>query len=261
MVENGLDIALLVVLGYFFIRGAFRGVVKEVVAVLGLFVAFWVASVYWPLGSEHLKTIFGLPGQRGIISFIVIFIVVYFLISIISIFVDKVVKMTISPVVSSLLGAVAGLIKGILVCGIILAGAENFLRPTEKFFTSSALWPYMKPVTEQAKAWMPEGLRNILNIKQLPPRSSSGVDLDSEEDLAPWPDLESVDWKTIEALLIARPEAVSPGWRDKFRNISGGETLSPEDLKRFISEHPALFAARAPTEPDSTAPTWPQPAE
>ena len=89
MTEGGLDIALLVILGYFVLRGVFLGVVKEVVSVLGLFVAFWVASVYWPMGDQHLKAIFDVPAQRGVTSFILIFAIVYFLLSIVSIFVDK----------------------------------------------------------------------------------------------------------------------------------------------------------------------------
>ncbi len=270
MLEGGLDIALAVVIGYFFLRGLFRGVVKEIVAVLGIFVAFWVASIYWPLGEEHLKAIFDLPGQRGITSFVLIFVVVYFLISIISIFVDKIVKITISPVVSSLLGAVVGVVKGVLVCAVLLAGAETFLKPSEKFFTESKLWPHLQPLSAQAKAWMPEALRLAMNAKRsLPPLNFGGGGTAEQPAPATVP-MASVDWATIQNLLKTRPNDISPAWRDKLRNIPRGESLSAEDLKRFISDHPALFAAPAPTAPagsaapaspgGATAPSWPQPA-
>ena len=259
MIEGGLDIALLVILGYFFLRGLFRGVVKEVVAVLGLGVAFWVAGLYWPLGEMHLKPIFDMPGQRGISSFIIIFMVVYFLIGIISIFVDKVVRLTISPVISGLLGAVVGVIKGILVCGVLMAGAQVFLKPNEPFFTTSQLWPHLRPVTAQALAWMPEGLQRALTAKKVGPESRSG-------GVPALPAIgQEVDWKTIQDIMKNNPEAISPPWRDKLRGLSGGEALSPEEKKRFISDHPALFN-RAPAMPLSAAapaentPTWPQPA-
>lgn len=263
MFEGGLDIALLVILGYFFLRGIFRGVVKEVVAVLGLFVAFWVASVYWPLGDEHLRAIFDLPGQRGVISFILIFVVVYFLISIISIFVDKIIKLTISPVVSALLGAVVGVMKGVLVCAILLVGAETFLKPTEKFFTTSTLWPYFQPVTNQAKAWMPEALRLAMNFKKTLPVIGEPHGDAGQAAPTPAASMDSVDWNTIQNILRTRPEAITPAWRDKLRNIASGEAFTKEDLKRFISDHPALFSS-APA-PGATsgqvAPSWPQPAE
>ena len=264
MLEGGLDIALMVILGYFFLRGLFRGVVKEVVAVLGLFVAFWVASVYWPLGDEHLRAIFDVPGQRGVTSFILIFVVVYFLISVISIFMDKIVKLTISPVISSLLGAVVGVIKGILVCSILLMGAETFLKPNEKFFTTSKIWPHMQPVTNQAKGLLPEALRLVMNAKRsLPvigdPRGTGGGSGDGDT-VAPPPSMAQVDWNTIKNIMATRPEAISQAWRDKLRNIPSGEALSPEDLKRFISEHPNLFSGAPASPTGATAPSWPQPA-
>jgi len=266
MFEGGLDIALLVILGYFFLRGLFRGVLKEVVAVLGLFVAFWVAGVYWPLAEMHLKPIFDMPGQRGISAFIIIFAVVYFFTGMISIFVDKIVKLTISPVVSGLLGAVVGVIKGVLVCGILMSGAQVFLKQGEPFFTTSQLWPYLQPVTSQALAWMPEGLQRALTAKAVAePRAGAPGRPGASSAPAVPPD--AVDWKKIQDILKDAPEAILPAWRNKLQGLSGGEALSPEDLKRFISDHPNLFS-RAPlppgqkpaTSPAGTAPTWPQPA-
>ena len=266
MVEGGLDIALLVILGYFVLRGLFRGVVKEVVAVLGLFVAFWVASVYWPLGEMHLKPIFDMPGQRGISSFLIIFSVVYFFTSLISIFVDKIVNLTIGPVLSGLMGAVAGLIKGVLVCGILMSGALVFLKPSEPFFTTSRLWPYLKPVTNQAMAWMPEGLQRALTAKAASPPGAAPAARPPGE-AAPAVAMDAVDWKNIQDILRNNPEGIRPAWRNKLQNLSGGEALSPEDLRRFISDHPDLFS-KAPLPPGEKpavapagpAPTWPQPA-
>ena len=268
MIEGGLDIALLVILGYFVLRGLFRGVVKEVVAVLGLFVSFWVASVYWPLGEMHLRPIFDMPGQRGISSFIIIFSVVYFLTSIISIFVDKIVRLTISPAASALLGSVAGVIKGVLVCGILMSGAEVFLKPTAPFFTTSRLWTYLKPVTEQAKIWMPEGLKRALTAKMAHPGVRPTSAAGGQTPAMPAVSLDA-DWKTIQEILKNSPEAITQGWRDKLSHLSGGEALSQEELKRFKTDHPALFRSPQPPPPQapalappggSAAPTWPQPA-
>jgi membrane protein required for colicin V production len=263
MFEGGLDISLVVILGYFVLRGLFRGVVKEVVAVLGLFVAFWVASVNWELAEMHLKPIFDMPGQRGISSFIIIFAVVYFFTSLISVFVDKIVKLTISPVISGLLGSVVGVIKGVLVCGILMSGAQVFLKPNEPFFTTSQLWPHLQPVTDQALAWMPEGLQRALTAKAAEPRPAGRPGGSPVPAVA----LDAVDCKSIQDILRNNPEAILPAWRDKLQSLSGCEALSPEELKRFISDHPSLFS-RAPLPPGQTpsaapagtAPTWPQPA-
>jgi len=268
MIEGGLDIALLVILGYFILRGLFRGVVKEVVAVLGLFVSFWVAGVNWPLAEMHLKPIFDMPGQRGISSFLLIFTVVYFFTSIISIFVDKIVKLTITPVASGLLGAVAGVIKGVLVCGILMSGAQVFMKPGEPFFTTSKLWPYLRPVTAQAMAWMPEGLQRALAAKAAAdPRPGKSRAESAPAASAETMSLEAADWKNIQDILKNSPDAILPAWRSKLQSLSGGEALSLEELKRFISDHPTLFyqaplppGQRPAAIPDGPAPTWPQPA-
>jgi len=266
MIEGGLDIALLVILGYFVLRGLFRGVVKEVVAVLGLFVAFWVAGVNWPLAEMHLKPIFDMPGQRGISSFLIIFTVVYFFTSIISIFVDKIVRLTISPLASGLLGAVVGVIKGLLVCGILMSGAQVFMKPGEPFFTTSKIWPYLRPVTAQAMAWMPEGLQHTLTAKAAadprPGKGRPGAAPAASPEILP---LEAADWKNIQDIIKNSPETILPAWRNKIQNLSGGEALNTEDIKRFISDHPYLFS-QAPLPPGQRPagggppPTWPQPA-
>lgn len=271
--ERGLDIALLIIMAYFFLRGIFRGVVKEIVAVLGVFVAFWVASIYWPLGEEHLKVIFDSAGHRGIVSFTLIFVVVYFLIGIISIFVDKIVKITISPIVSALLGAAVGVVKGVLVCAVLMNLPLVFIKPDEKFFTASELWPHLKPITEKSRELLPAALSKIMDSPRTLPNVSdryrpaqttggSGGAAATASSEAP-----KVDWPAIKNLLATRPGEISQAWRDKIRSVPNGQSLSQEDISRFVADHPSLFS-RAPASPagtsievlDASPPTWPQPA-
>ncbi|MDR0882895.1 MAG: CvpA family protein [Candidatus Adiutrix sp.] len=261
MFEGGLDISLMVVLGYFLLRGLFRGVVKEVVAVLGIFIAFWGAGLYYPLAEEHLKVIFNIDGQRKIISFILVFMVVYFLISIISVFFDKIVKLAISPVISSLLGGVIGVLKGGLICGILLSGAETFLKPDDKFFTDSQIRPWIQPVTEQAKAWMSQELRAAITARRSPALPKYQSESAGQPPAAPL-STATVDWPAIQKVLAARPEEISPAWREKLKNIGNAAAFTEEDKKRFISEHPNLFssAPSAPPRQGAAAPSWPQPA-
>ncbi|MDR2945141.1 MAG: CvpA family protein [Candidatus Adiutrix sp.] len=273
-----MDIALMVIMGYFFLRGIFRGVVKEVVTVLGLFVSFWVASVYYPLGAVHLASIFEMESHRNIASFFFVFMVVYFLLSVLSIFVDKIVKLTISPVISALLGSVVGILKGALFCAIVLVVAQFFVKPTDKFFTNSNLWPVIQPVANQAQAWMPEAIRIIKNTTRniaagLPgaPARPAASPNTAAPALAPTL-LDQVDWKTIQDILTNRPEVITPAWRDKLRNMPNPSALTNEDVRRFIEDHRDLFnsilqstnpGAAAPAQATTAAPaapSWPQPA-
>lgn len=265
-----MDVALLVIMAYFLLRGIFRGVVKEIVAVLGIFIAFWVAGLYWPIGDEHLRGIFDSPGHRGVVSFIIIFSVVYFLIGIISIFVDKIVKITISPIVSSLLGAVVGCLKGLLVCAVLLAMFTAFIKPDDAFFTKSELWPHIAPISKKVKEIMPVALKRAMEAKRSLPPVNARYRLDQGENnsggasLAP-SETPLIDWPIIKNILAAHPGEVSPSWRDKIRNLPDNQPLNAEEIKRFIADHPDLFnkAGASALNAESlkaSPPTWPQPA-
>ncbi|MDR2140676.1 MAG: CvpA family protein [Deltaproteobacteria bacterium] len=257
---SALDIALTVILAYFFIRGVFRGLVKEIVGILGLFVAFWAASSYWSIGSEQLTPLTDNSTFRGVLSFMIIYMVIYFLIGLISIFVDKIVKMTITPFVSGLFGAFLGALKGVILCGIILAATTAFVRPDQAFYTESTVWPIIQPLTTQVKAWIPTALRQLMS-----PREASRV-LRPETALTqtvPAP----TDFQSLKRILSDHGSLISQGWKEKFSNLTGPETLDPEDLKRFIRDHPNLFAVTpipqpAPRpSPVPPSPSWPSPAQ
>ena len=50
---NGLDIALIVILFFFFLRGIFRGFIKEIMGIVGLVVGFYLAMKYYPRLGRH----------------------------------------------------------------------------------------------------------------------------------------------------------------------------------------------------------------
>ena len=160
---SALDIALTVILSYFLIRGIFRGLVKEVVGILGLFVAFWAASIYWSAGAEQLKVILDISAdRRGVLSFIIIFSIVYFLVGLMSIFIDKIVKLTITPLCSGLVGGALGVLKGSVLCVILLAAPTIFLKPDNVFYSDSVIWPNVYPWCVEVKTWFPDSLRKLM---------------------------------------------------------------------------------------------------
>jgi hypothetical protein len=191
----------------------------------------------------------------------IIYIVVYFLIGLISIFVDKIVKTTITPFVSGLLGAFLGVLKGLVLCAIILSATTAFVRQDQPFFRESSAWPFLTPVCEQVKDWTPAKLRQLMAPQAVgQPIKTEAAPL-SVQTLAP-----PTDFQSLKKILSERGDLVSAGWLEKFRNLTGPEALDPEDLTRFIRDHPNLFkvapviqppAAQTPLQP---SPSWPSPA-
>jgi membrane protein required for colicin V production len=260
---SALNIALTVIMSYFFIRGIFRGLVKEVVGILGLFVAFWAASAYWQLGSEQLKPLTDNDTYRGVLSYVIIYMVIYFLVGLLSLFVDKIVKLTITPLASSLAGALLGILKGGFLCLILLTATTAFLKPDNLFYEDSEAWKHIEPICASIKGWLPSKLKDLMeekgpsfrgNLRSDPPPANQ----DSQRPaILPTP----VDYNSLMRILEENSERISPAWREKLQSLSGPEALSPEDLKRFIREHPELFSAPSAGQASAPGLSWPRPAE
>ncbi|MDR2612260.1 MAG: CvpA family protein [Deltaproteobacteria bacterium] len=256
---NALDIALAVVLSYFLIRGIFRGLVKEVVGILGLFIAFWVASAYWRLGAEQLIPLTDRAAYRGVLSFAAIYLIVYFLVGILSVFVDKIVKLAITPLVSSAFGGVLGLFKGAALSAVVLTTVTGFLYTKDGFFTTSKAWTYARPVTEEIKTWIPENIKGFIDERQalvsgsLVPRPSPG----SAPPRAPSPPqapmgLQApVDYPSLMDVIRQHPLEITSEWSEKADSLTP-QSVDSQTLRDFVRDHPNLFSAAAPR-------PWPQP--
>ena len=167
---NGLDIALAVILFFFFLRGIFRGFIKEVVSILGLVGGFWLGTLYYPAVADAIKPFIQSEAYRQTIGFIAIFLVASFLISLLGLILDKLIKLTISNVGNSLMGAVLALAKGVVLCAVILLAVTAFIREDTTFFQKSAAWPFFKPITESLNNYIPADLQKALKeeTKELP---------------------------------------------------------------------------------------------
>ncbi|MDR1297766.1 MAG: CvpA family protein [Deltaproteobacteria bacterium] len=261
-----LDIAIIVILAYFLVRGIFRGLVKEVVGVLGLFVALWAAGVYWRLGADQLKPVFNSELYRSVLSFVIIYLVVYFFVGLMSVFVDKIVKMTITPVCSGIFGAVLGLMKGAVLCLVVLTASTAFLDPDNTFYTNSYSWTVMEPLCQKVKEWMPDELK--LNISA--PRPAVSGDLRGSRPPASVPappDASNpnqtrrptlpTNHQEVVALARQYPELVKPEWRDRVYSVSP-ETVDTNFIRSFVEGNPDLFSGGPPA--GGTPPSWPSPA-
>ncbi|MDR1545796.1 MAG: CvpA family protein [Deltaproteobacteria bacterium] len=268
---SALDIALSVILSYFFIRGIFRGLVKEIVGILGLFVAFWAASAYWRAGAEQLRPVIDNDIYRSVLSFVIIYLIIYFLIGLMSLFVDKIVKVTITPLCSGLTGGVLGVIKGAALSIVLLTAATAFIKPDMPFYTESAAWTKIAPLCEQVKTWVPETLRRLMNQRgpvvsgdlrgaqppaaAVPPaRPSPGRVAPGQGPAgAPAP---PTDFASLKALVENFADRVSPAWRERVASLLP-EQVDSELLRQFVQDNRALFVS-VRTEP---APAWPRPAQ
>lgn len=184
---NGLDIALFVVLFFFFVRGIFRGFVKEFTSIVGVAAGFLLASRFYPAAADALKPVVQNAAYRQALGFQVMFLGIFFLVSLLGVVMDRLIKLTITNVANSLAGAALATAKGLVISAVVLMAATAFITPDSKFFKESASWPYMRTFSQKLKEYVPDDLQKALKDKTniLPPGLKPGTTTPPKDGAAP----------------------------------------------------------------------------
>ena len=73
---NPFDILIIIILGYCLVRGLFRGLVKEVSSIVGVFGGFYTAYLYYEGVVKWLSRFIADTAYLNILSFLIIFCLV-----------------------------------------------------------------------------------------------------------------------------------------------------------------------------------------
>jgi membrane protein required for colicin V production len=166
------DTILIVILVGFVFYGLFKGIIKMIGGLAGLFIGAWVASHYYidfanwlsgfNLGSDYILKI---------ISFVVLFALASKLISLVFSLLEKVLKLIfLIPFVKTLdrlLGAVLGLAVGSISIGLILFVISKYV-PTgtdvATWLVNSELAPLLLSTAKVLMPLLPEALKLLTGI-------------------------------------------------------------------------------------------------
>lgn len=151
---NIADLALLVIWGFFFFRGYFRGLVKEAASILALVLGFKLAVAYSPELSPHLKALVSNPAFAAPAAFIIIFVGVMVACSLIVTGLTALMKLTLIDWANKFFGGFFGLAKGVLVTALIL-WVWTVLLPKPDFMQSSRLVPVLEKVDASLSQFIP----------------------------------------------------------------------------------------------------------
>lgn len=175
---NGADLVILGILLISVVVSLVRGFIKEVFSILvwvaAIFAAFQVAG---PL-AVALEPIIDLPSARIIIAFAAVFVLVLVIGGLISFLVGKMVEKTGLSPTDRLFGALFGLARGlvIVVLAVLLLRVTPFAE--DPWWHESRMLPTFESLAEQARAWLPESVRGLLD-----PENQSARSAVSEESL------------------------------------------------------------------------------
>jgi len=162
---NLFDIAIIIIVGFSLIRGFFRGFIKELFSVIGLFVGFYAAYTYYHQIAKLLSQWITDTSYLNILSFLIIFCGIYFIISIIGVIVKYILSVSFLKWADWIFGAGLGAIKGILFVSILLIILITFLPKGTPIIKKSRLSPHFLLVSTKMASVIPEGMKRNFTDK------------------------------------------------------------------------------------------------
>ena len=146
---NPFDILILVILGYSLVRGLFRGLVKEISSVIGVFGGFYAAYTYFKVLAGMLSGLIKDVSYLNILSFLIIFCGVLIVVSVLGVIIKYLLNITFLGWVDRIGGVVFGIAKGILIIAVLFISLTAFLPKGSAFLKNSVLAPHVSWISEE----------------------------------------------------------------------------------------------------------------
>ena len=146
---NPFDILIIVILGYSFVRGLFRGLVKEVSSIIGVMGGFYAAYSYYPVVAKLLARVIQDQAYLNIISFLLIFCSVMAIVSILGIIIKYLLNIAFLGWLDRIAGVAFGVLKGVLIVSVLFLVLTTFLPKGTPFIKNSLLAPHVSWVSEK----------------------------------------------------------------------------------------------------------------
>lgn len=163
---NIADLALLVIWGFFFFRGYYRGLVKEAASILSLILGFKLAVAYSPQVAPHLTPLVSNQAFAAPAAFILIFVGVMIGCSFVVMAITGLMKLTLIDWANKFFGGFFGLAKGVLITAVIL-WIWVVLLPKPEFMATSRLVPVLEKVDAYISQFIPPDWKQ--KLKSLTP--------------------------------------------------------------------------------------------
>jgi len=161
---NPFDILILVILGYSLIRGLFRGLVKEISSVIGVFGGFYAAFTYYKVFAGLLAGLIQDESYLNILSFLIIFCSVLIVVSVLGVIIKYLLNIAFLGWFDRVGGVIFGIAKAILIVSVLFISLTAFLPKGSTFIKNSVLAPHVSWVSEKmAKVVSHEMKQNFMS--------------------------------------------------------------------------------------------------
>jgi len=162
---NALDITICLIGGYCLVRGLFRGIVKEITSILGVFIAFYGAHSYYPVVSGWLSSLVSNTAYLAVISFFLLFVVILLTVGVVGVILKHVFKAASLGWADRVLGGTFAVIKAVLIVSVLLIALTAFLPENSPLLRHSRLTPHVIATAETLVAAVPADMKTQFRNK------------------------------------------------------------------------------------------------
>jgi membrane protein required for colicin V production len=168
---NALDIVISLIGGFCIVRGIFRGIVKEITSIVGVFVGFYAAYTYYPLVAKWLSRLITITNKSylDIMSFFLSFTIIFLAIGFVGVILKQLCKAAVLGWADRILGGTFAIVKAVLIASVLLVALTTFLPKNSPVIRDSVLAPHTSVVAEQLTVIIPKEMKKKFgdNIKSL----------------------------------------------------------------------------------------------
>jgi membrane protein required for colicin V production len=146
---------VLAIIGISIVVSIMRGAIKEMLAIFGWVVAFYVAKTYSPQLAPLLPQDIPTEAIKTLAAFLILLIAVLFVNSLLSIAISSIVSKIGLGWLNRFLGVIFGFAKGILIVFVLVLLAGLTSLPKEKMWTDAMLSSPLEVLVKSALPWLP----------------------------------------------------------------------------------------------------------
>lgn len=161
---NPFDILIIVIMSFCCIHGLFRGLVKELSAIVGVFAGFYLAYTYYPALGALLAKWISNTAYLNIVSFLIIFCTMFLAISLLGVFIRFLLKISFLSWFDRLCGAIFGTAKGLLIVAVLLTMFTAFLPANSPIIAESLLSPHISNISEELSRFVSNEMQREFTI-------------------------------------------------------------------------------------------------
>ncbi len=140
---NLFDVVIVVILCFCLIRGGFRGLVKELSAIVGVLGGFYAAYTYYPWLAAVLTRWISDAAYANVLAFLLLFCGIFIVVSVLGLIIRYVLNLVFSGWIDRVGGVAFGGLKGGLIVSVLFIVLTAFLPKGTRLIQESRLSPYV----------------------------------------------------------------------------------------------------------------------